>query len=985
MPVDFLSDEQAAAYGRYTGTPSKADLERFFFLDGDDLALIATRRGDRNRLGFALQATTVRYLGVFLTDDPIDAPWPVIEYLAGQLGIADPSCVKRYSQRAQTVYEHSWDIREAFGYSELADGPKGPEFRDFLEGRAWTRTEGPATMFTHAVAWLRGNRVLLPGITVLTRMVAQVRDEVADRQHALLSEAAQATDSQLPQRLVQLLEVEPGHRHSTLQELAQGPKRVSGSQAAAAIGRVDRLIAIGGGNADVSAVPANKLAAMARYGLHSKAALKDVAEPRRTATLVASVQALEASAADDAIDLFMLLMTTKLINPARKKADGARLAAMPHLEAASAVLAATHQALAAVLEDPDVVKRGTLTVTQAWAAIEQVAPREQVQQAVATVEELVPDDAAEASAAEAALRTFLVQRYVTVRPFIKALGEAEWLHAAPGGARLLKEIRRLPALAARKVKAEPLIVKEVERSLVPKPWFRAVYANTALPDGAVDRDAYVLCLLEQLHAAIRVRDVFAAPSVRYADPRAKLLDGAAWAGVKDRVLAGLGLASEADTHLTPQVEVLDAAWRHTQARLVEAGDDARVRLVAGADGRAELKVTRPPALGAGAADKAVRSLVASMMPRIDLPDLLLEVDSWTGFLSKAYLNPAGRRPNLEGVDLSIAALLVSEACNVGHTPVSSDHPALTANRLSHIEQQYMRLDNHARANELFIDHQRTIDFAWRLGGGLVASVDGLRFTVPVASIHSAPAPKYFGYKRGMTWLNAVNDQVMGIGAVVVTGAPRDSPWIIDLMLNLDGGPRPDTVITDAGSYSDMVFGLFALLGYRFCPRIADLGDARYWYAHDHGTPAPDYGNLAGLARNRIDLRKIRAQWPDMLRVTGSLITGAVRAHDLLAMLGRDGAPPRSARRSPSMAASARPSTCSPWPTPSTTATTAPSTPRRPSPSPATPWPATSFTAGVASCSSPTATARRTSSERWDWSLTPSCCGTPCISTPSSRL
>ncbi len=36
MPVEFLSDEQAAAYGRFDGPPSQAELERFFFLDDAD-------------------------------------------------------------------------------------------------------------------------------------------------------------------------------------------------------------------------------------------------------------------------------------------------------------------------------------------------------------------------------------------------------------------------------------------------------------------------------------------------------------------------------------------------------------------------------------------------------------------------------------------------------------------------------------------------------------------------------------------------------------------------------------------------------------------------------------------------------------------------------------------------------------------------------------------------------------------------------------
>ena len=891
MPVDFLSDEQAAAYGRYTGVPSQAELERLFFLDDDDLALIASRRGDHNRLGFALQATTVRHVGVFLTEDPIDVPWPVVEYLARQLGIEDPSCVKKYAQRTPTVYEHSWEIRTAYGYSELSDGPKGPEFRQFLDGRAWTRTEGPATMFTHAVGWLRGNRVLLPGISVLTRLISEVREDVAGRQHAAIAEAAAAADRHLPARLLELLDPEDGQRYSGLQVLSRGPKRASGPQAQVALSRSERLLGLGAGKVDVSAVPANKLAAMARYGLHTKApALADLVEPRRTATLVATVRALEASAVDDTIDLFALLMVTKLINPARRKAEATRLAAMPRLEAASAVLAGAHTALDEALREAARYNyRQQLTVAAVWAAIEKAASRQAVGQAVATVQELVPDDAAEQSQAEAALRAQLTDRYTTVRPFLKALGQAPWLYAAPGGVRLLAEVRKLPQLAARRVKSEPLTVKDVDRQLVPKPWFRAVYANRGLPDGAVDRDAWVLCLLEQLHQAIRVRDVYAEPSARYGDPRAKLLDGAAWTGVREQVLAGLSLPTEPDVHLVPQVAALDAAWKHSQARLAQAGDSARVRLVTGADGRAQLKVTRPPAVPDGSAVTALHALARSMLPRIDLPDLLLEVDSWTGFLSE-YLNPAGRRPHLEGLDLSLAALLVAEACNVGLTPVTADTPALSASRLSHIEQHYMRLDNHAAANARLIAHQRTLPIATRWGGGLVASVDGLRFTVPVASIHTGPAPMYFGMKRGATWLNAVNDQVMGIGAIVVVGAPRDSPHTLDLILNLDGGPKPHTIVTDHGSYSDMMFGLFALLGYQFAPRIADLGDARYWYAHEDKTPTPDYGPLGDLARNRISLKKIRQQWPDMLRVTGSLVTGTIRSYDLLTMIGRDGRP-----------------------------------------------------------------------------------------------
>ncbi|GAB2495529.1 hypothetical protein GCM10027187_72970 [Streptosporangium sandarakinum] len=55
MPVEFLTDEQAEAYGKFTEEPARSEPERFFFLDDEDRKLIVKRHGDHNRLGFALK------------------------------------------------------------------------------------------------------------------------------------------------------------------------------------------------------------------------------------------------------------------------------------------------------------------------------------------------------------------------------------------------------------------------------------------------------------------------------------------------------------------------------------------------------------------------------------------------------------------------------------------------------------------------------------------------------------------------------------------------------------------------------------------------------------------------------------------------------------------------------------------------------------------------------------------------------------------
>jgi TnpA family transposase len=881
VAIEFLSDDQAAAYGRFTGPPERAELERFFFLDDADRALVGKRRGDHNRLGFSLQLGTARFIGLFLPD-PLDVPPEVVDYLAGQLGIADASSVKRYAERQSTQWEHAAEIRQAYGYRDFTDDGPQQEIRAFIAARAWTRTEGPRALFDQSVAWLRGQKILLPGASILARLVSEVRNSEQDRLHQVIASAAADADAGLPRRLVGLLDVPDGSRVSEMERLRRSPVRASAPQMVRSLDRASELLAIGAGKADLTGVPANRVEALARYGLGTKApTLRGLTEPRRTATLLAATRSLEVSAVDDVLDLFTLLMATKLLAWAERESNKQRQRDMPRLARASVTLAKAARVLLAA----DVQ---AVTATELWAAVEQVASRDKVASAIEAVEELAPfgeDDDDDADR-----RAELVKRYATVRPFLPMLTAVVPFGSTDAGAPVLAAARSLPDLAGRKrVRAS-----EVDGALVAGSWRRLVLANPDLPAGAVDHRAYALCVLEQLHRALRRRDVFATGSVRWGDPRARLLSGEEWESARPQALTALRLEEPASIHLAGLGRTLDVAWRGLATRLAESGqaDGApQVRLEPDADGKIRIRVSPLEAVPEPPSLVALRDLVARMLPRVDLPELLLEVDAWTGFTSEfTHLAESGTR--MEDLAVSACAVLVAEACNIGFTPVTKPGvPALTRDRLSHVEQNYVRADTISTANARLIEHQAQIGLARLWGGGLVASADGLRFVVPVQTLNAAPNPKYFGQKHhGLTWLNAINDQVAGIGAVVVPGTMRDSLYILDVLLNLDGGPKPELVATDNASYSDIVFGLFRLLGYQFSPRIADLSDQRFWRLEVPGVPPGDYGSLNALARHKVTTTRMTAHWADMQRVAASLAMGTVRAYDLLRMLGRDGSP-----------------------------------------------------------------------------------------------
>ena len=346
------------------------------------------------------------------------------------------------------------------------------------------------------------------------------------------------------------------------------------------------------------------------------------------------------------------------------------------------------------------------------------------------------------------------------------------------------------------------------------------------------------------------------------------------------MLNALSLPEDPDRLLEQHARTLDAAYRQVAARL---GPDTKVTV----DDQGKLHVGALKAIPESASLVELRELLEAMVPRVSVPEAILEVISWHPAFVQAFTSVSGGRTRLQDLHVTVAACQSAHAMNIGFDPiVKRGVAALERGRISHVDQNYMGSETYKAANPFLVAGQAGIELARRWGGGTVAGIDGMRFIVPVPSIYARPNRKYFGPKRGVTWLNVISDQAVGLAGRVVSGAPRDSLHMLDVIFSQDHGQRPDVLVADSGSYSDLVFGLSSLLGIEYRPELADLPDQRTWRMDRDA----DYGPLNTAARGRIDLERIRRLWPDLLRVIASIFTGQVRAHDVIRMLQRDGNP-----------------------------------------------------------------------------------------------
>ena len=846
MPVEFLSKEKQARYGRYTGEPTPADLARSFYLDDRDRALIAARRGDHHTLGFGVQLCTVRYLGTFLPD-PTAVPPSVITHVAAQVGVADTACLLLYGRRATTWREHAGEIQRAYGYRDFHDPTEHFRLVRWLYARAWLSAEAPSLLFDLATARLVERKVLLPGVTVLARLVAGVRGRVAAR---LWQTLAAAPDDAQRARLERLVVIPPGERLSPLERLGRSPTRANAAGLVGALKRLAAFQALDVGGLDLARVPAGRITALARYAAGAWAAtIARMPPDRRVATLLAFARVYEARAQDDALDVLDQVIAA-LFARVEREGDRARLGAIRDLDVAALLLRDVAR----------VVRDGQVRDAEVRATIEEAIGGVAIDHAIAVVDTLTrpPDDH---------YYDDLLTRYSLVRQFLPALLRTVSFAGTTAARPVLDAIAYLRDIEGQK--APDML--EAPLDVVPAAWRRLV-VQTA-PTYRVDRKAYTFALLEQVQAALKRRDLFVAPSEKWADPRAKLLQGAAWEAARPQVCHGLGHTTDATAELDTLARQLDESYRRTVANLA-SNPFVRVEREKGRD---TLTISPLEKLEEPTSLRRLRDAVQARLPRVDLSDVILEVQTWTGFAG-AFTHISEGNARVDDLTMSLCAVLLAEACNIGLEPlIRPDIPALTRSRLEWVQQNYIRAETIAQANVVLVDAQARVPLAQAWGGGDVASADGLRFRVPVRTINAGSNPKYFHLGAGVTYFNMSSDQFSELHHIVVPGTLKDGPYLLAVLLEQETSVQPTVIMTDSGSYSDQLFGLFWLLGYQFSPRLADAGEARLWRID----PKADYGALNGVSRNRINTRLIAQHWDDLLRVAGSLKMGTVGAIELM--------------------------------------------------------------------------------------------------------
>ena len=815
------------------------ELIRHYTFSEADLSLIRQRRGDANRLGVAVQLCLLRFPGQGLLPDATVPPL-LLQWIGWQLRI-DPACWPQYAEREETRREHLLELRAYLSMEPF----RLAHYRQAVHATTELamQTDKGIVLATSVFDMLRHRYIILPVLDVIERVCAEAITRANRRIYEALSEPL---SNEHRDGLDDLLKRRDNGKTTWLASLRQSPAKPNSRHMLEHIERLKARQALDLPTGIERLIHQNRLLKIAREGGQmTPADLTKFEPPRRYATLVALAIEGMATVTDEIIDLHDRILG-KLFNAAKNKHQQQFQASGKAINVKVRLYGRIGQALI------DARQSGR----DPFTAIEAVMSWDAFTESVTEAQKLAqPDDF-----------DFLHrigENYATLRRYAPKFLDVLKLRAAPAAKNVLDAIKVLRGMNtdnARKVPAD-----------APTDFIKPRWQKLVMTDAGIDRRYYELCALSELKNSLRSGDIWVQGSRQFKDFEDYLVPPEKFASLKQSSELPLAVATDCDPYLSERLELLEAQLA-TVNRMAAANDlpDAIIT-------ESGLKITPLDAAVPDTA-QALIDQTAMLLPHVKITELLLEVDEWTGFTRHFTHLKSGELAKDKNLLLTT---ILADAINFGLTKMAESCPGTTYAKLSWLQAWHIRDETYSTALAELVNAQFRHPFAKHWGDSTTSSSDGQNFrTGSKAESTGHINPKY-GSSPGRTFYTHISDQYAPFHTKVVNVGLRDSTYVLDGLLYHESDLRIEEHYTDTAGFTDHVFALMHLLGFRFAPRIRDLGDTRPYIPKGEAV----YEALKSMIGGTLNIKHVRAHWDEILRLATSIKQGTVTASLMLRKLG----------------------------------------------------------------------------------------------------
>ena len=820
---------------------SKDELIRHYTFNETDLSIIRQHRGSANRLGFAVQLCYMRYPGVTLAAEA--EPFrPLLLMVANQLKVPHDSWPE-YGQRAETRREHLLELQTVFGFQSFTTMNHYRSAVHSLDELAWQTDKG-IVLATSLVESLRQKSVLLPTLDVIERICAETVTQANRRIHAALTDSLSAKHRQ---RLDDLLKRKDDSKLTWLAWLRLSPVKPNSRHMLEHIERLKAWHALDLPVGIERQIHQNRLLKIAREGGQmTPADLAKFESQRRYATLVALVIEGTATVTDEIIDLHDRIIG-KLFTAAKNKHQQQFQASGKAINDKVLLYGRIGQALLEAKQsggDP-------------FAAIESVISWDAFTASVTEAQKLAQPEGFD-------FLHRIGESYATLRRYAPEFLDVLKLRAAPAAKPVLDAIEVLRSMNtdnARKVPAD-----------APTALIKPRWAKLVLTDEGIDRRYYELCALSELKNALRSGDIWVQGSRQFKDFDEYLVPPEKFASMKLASELPLAVATDCDKYLHDRLLLLEEQLASVN-RMAAVNDlpDAIIT-------ESGLKITPLDAAVPDAA-QALIDQAAMLLPHVKITEMMMEVDEWTGFTRHFTHLKSGDTAKDKTLLLTT---ILADGINLGLTKMAESCPGTTYAKLSWLQAWHIRDETYGAALAELVNAQFRQPFAGNWGDGTTSSSDGQNFRAGGRAESTGHINPKYGSEPGRTFHTHISDQYAPFSAKVVNVGVRDSTYVLDGLLYHESDLRIEEHYTDTAGFTDHVFGLMHLLGFRFAPRIRDLGDTKLFIPK--GDTA--YDSLKPMiSSDRLNIKAIRAHWDEILRLATSIKQGTVTASLMLRKLG----------------------------------------------------------------------------------------------------